>query len=271
MTNSVERVGVIRQFFSGVGMLGQGFSVWRTAPGLMLLGVVPAIIVAVLFVAGFIALGVNLDGIVTALTPFASAWDEPFRSLVRGLIAVAFVVVAALFVVNTFTTLTMIIGQPFYERIWKHVESRTGTSVSPPDVGFWAAARRGMADGIRMLAPTIFAGLGLFVLGFIPVVGTILAAILGALVGGWFLAVELTGPAFESRGKSLSERRQALKSQRPLVVGFGLASYLVFLVPLGAVVMMPVAVAGAAILSARILDADRPGGGASVGPSQTTS
>lgn len=247
-------------------MLGRGFGVWRTAPGLMLLGIVPAFIVAVLFIAGFVALGVNLDAIVVTITPFAAEWTEPFRSGLRILIGVAFVIVAVLFIINAFTAVTLIVGQPFYERIWKHVESRAGTRPTPPDVRFWEAALRGVVDGIRMLIPTILAGAALFALGFIPVVGTILAAVLGALVGGWFLAVELTGPAFESRGKSLTERRAALRSRRPQVVGFGLASYLVFLLPLGAVVMMPVAIAGAAILSGKILESES---GIPVEPSST--
>ena len=260
--------GALRQFLSGVGMLGQGFTVWRTAPGLMVLGLVPAVIVAALFVAGIIALGVNLDVIVRALTPFASEWDEPFRAAFRILVGLAFAVAAVLFIINTFTTITLIVGQPFYERIWRHVEARSGGVSVAHDTGRWTAALRGVADGLRMLAPTILAGIALFALGFIPVVGTILAAVLGALVGGWFLSIELTGPAFESRGKTLSERRRSLKTRRAQAVGFGLASYLVFLIPLGAVVMMPVAVAGAAILSRHILD----GSNADVidEPSQTT-
>lgn len=250
-------------------MLGQGFTVWRTAPGLMVLGLVPAVIVAALFAGGIIALGVNLDAIIRALTPFASEWEKSLRVAFRILIGLAFAVAAILFIINTFTTITLIIGQPFYERIWRHIETRSGGVAVAHDTGLWEAALRGVADGLRMLAPTILAGIALFTLGFIPVVGTILAATLGALIGGWFLAIELTGPAFESRGQTLSERRRSLKTYRAQAVGFGLASYLVFLIPLGAVVMMPVAVAGAAILSRHILD----GGNHEPidAPSQTTS
>lgn len=230
---------------------------WRTAPALMLLGIVPAVIVAALFAVGVLALGINLEAIVVTITPFAADWSEPLRSGFRVLIGLALTVVAVLFIINAFTAVTLIVGQPFYERIWKHVESRAGATTDPPDVGFWAAASRGVSDGLRMLVPTVLAGVALFALGFIPVIGTIVAASLGALVGGWFLAVELTGPAFESRGKSLSQRRTALRARRPQTVGFGLASYLVFLIPLGAVVMMPVAVAGAAILSGHILGSER--------------
>lgn len=234
-------------------MLGRGFGVWRTAPGLMLLGLVPAMVVALAFVAGIIALGVNLEAITVAITPFASEWDEPLRSGFRVLTGLVLVVVAVLFIINAFTAVTLIVGQPLYERIWQHVERLAGGIPDAPDVSFLAGAWRGVTDGIRMLIPTLLAGAALFALGFIPVAGTIISAVLGAILGGWFLAVELTAPAFESRGKTLTERRRVLRAHRTTTVGFGLASYLVFLIPLGAVLMMPVAVAGAAILSSSLL------------------
>lgn len=240
-----------RDFFAGVGLLGRGFAVWRTAPGLMLLGLIPALIVAVLFAVGIVALGLNLEGIAAAVTPFANGWDEPWRTGIRVVAGLAFLAVAVLIVINTFTTVTLIVGQPFYERIWRHVEEREGGIGAEASTGFWRSTGRGIADGLRMLLPTLLVGLGLFLLGFIPVVGTVLAAVLGAFVGGWYLTIELTGLAFEARGVGLRDRRRALRSRRALTQGFGVATYLLFLIPLGAVVVMPAAVAGATLLARR--------------------
>ena len=39
------RPSVFREFATGVSLLGRGLGTWRTAPGLMLLGMVPALIV----------------------------------------------------------------------------------------------------------------------------------------------------------------------------------------------------------------------------------
>jgi CysZ protein len=44
-----------------------------------------------------------------------------------------------------------------------------------------------------------------------------------------------------------------LRANRPLAVGFGAAVFVCFLVPLGAIVTMPAAVAGGALLSRRVL------------------
>lgn len=246
---------VIPQFFTGVGYLFRGFGVWRTAPRLMILGMVPALLVGAVFVAGFILLGINLEMIVTAATPFANPWDEPYRTGARVIAAAALLVVAFIIIVFTFTTVTLIVGAPFYEKIWHHVESRFG-EVPEDRRGFWRTLGSGIGDGLRMLVPTLLVAIPLFAVGIIPVVGQVLSPILGAFFGGWFLAVELVGTAFDARGKTLRERRATLRSLRPMTLGFGLATYLLFLVPLGAVIAMPAAVAGATLLARRELGED---------------
>lgn len=252
------RPGVFRDFFRGVGFLGEGLRLWVTAPRIMLLGVVPALIVGAVFLAGIVALGLNLENIAAAVTPFANAWDEPFRTGIRVVAGLAFLSVAVLIVIYTFTTVTLIVGDPFYEKIWRHVEQRFGPVPEGAASGFWRTLWGGIGEGLRILVPTVFLGLALFLIGLVPLVGTILAAVLGAFAGGWFLTLELAGHAFEARRKTLRERRRALRGRRAMTLGFGVATYLLFLLPLGAVVVMPAAVAGATLLSRRVLGADSP-------------
>ena len=245
--------GFFKNFVVGAGFLFRGFTVWRTAPGLMFLGLLPALIVAVLFAAGIIALGINLETLAAVATPYAETWDEPFRTGIRVVVGLSFLAVAILLVINLFTAVTLIVGQPFYERIWRHVEERNGGIPSERSPGFWASFGRGIVDGLRMLAPTLGVALGLLVLGFIPVVGQGVGLVLGAIAGGWFLSLELVGFAFDARGKSARERRKELGARRAMTLGFGVVTYLLFLVPFGAIVVMPAAVAGATMLSRREL------------------
>jgi CysZ protein len=44
-----------------------------------------------------------------------------------------------------------------------------------------------------------------------------------------------------------------LRANRPLTLGFGVAVFLCFLIPLGAILLMPAAIAGATLLSRRAL------------------
>lgn len=228
---------------------------WRTAPGLMVLGMVPALIVGAAFAAGFIALGINLEAIVTAATPFADNWQEPFRLGARVVLGIALLVAVFIVLLLVFVTVTLFVGAPFYEKIWRHVESRYG-AVPEDTRGIVRATWSGIGDGIRMLLPAVLVAIPLFLVGLIPVVGQVLSPVLGAFFGGWFLAVELVALAFDSRGKTLSDRRATLRSRRPMTLGFGLATYLVFLLPLGAVIIMPAAVAGATLLARRELGLD---------------
>ena len=243
--------GIARNFLTGVGLLGQGFRVWGTAPKLMLLGVIPAFIVGAVFVTLFVVYGSNLDRLAAWVTPFADGWDEPLRIGMRFLAGFALFAVALLVLVYTFTAVTLAIGDPFYERIWRHVEARDGIVPDEGVTGFWRSLGRGIGDALRLIVPAVFIGLGIFAIGFVPLVGQLLGPVLGALVGGWFLALELTSRAFDSRGATFGQRRKALGAQRATTLGFGVATYLLFLVPLGAVVAMPAAVAGATLLARR--------------------
>ena len=77
--------------------------------------------------------------------------------------------------------------------------------------------------------------------------------VLGAIVGGGLLALELTGSALLPARQALAERRQVLRRNRTLALGFGVSVFVVFLIPLGAILFMPAAVVGAALLTRRCL------------------
>jgi len=249
-----SRRGLVPDLLTGVGYLGRGFGMWITSPKLMLLGALPAVAVGAVYLVGIVLLLVNLDRLVTWATPFANDWAEPVMLTTRVAAALVFVLVAALFVVYTFTAVTLVVGDPFYERIWRAVETNLGNPPTAPERGFWGSLGRAIGDGLRLLLPAVGVGLLLLAGGFIPLVGPILVAVLGAVLGGWLLAVELTGFAFDARGFTVRERRRALRARRGISVGFGAAAYLLFLVPFLAVVAMPSAVAGAAMLSRDTLE-----------------
>jgi CysZ protein len=81
--------------------------------------------------------------------------------------------------------------------------------------------------------------------------------VLGAIVSGFFLTVELTALPLERRGIARKERFALLRGNMTMSLGFGVPFFLVFLVPLAAVIAMPAAVAGAAMI-VRGRPADRP-------------
>jgi len=220
----------------------------------MFLGMIPAAIVGVLSIALFITIIVAIEPIAVFVTPFAADWDELPRAAIRFVAGLALLLASILIIVNTYTTVTLMVGDAFYRKIAAHVDARHGALTTPAPEGLWKDLRRGLSEGLRVLFPTVGLALLVFGLGFIPVVGTIIAAAAAALLGGWLLVVELTNIPFESRGIHLTARRRALRGSRAMSVGLGAATYLVFLIPFGAVIAMPAALAGATLLTRSLLD-----------------
>ncbi|MFC0008135.1 EI24 domain-containing protein [Micromonospora siamensis] len=245
--------GAARRFLGGAGLLLRGLGLYVRSPGLMLLGVIPALISGALFLTALGALVYFADDLAAWATPFADGWSSTARGLVRVIAGLAFVGVGGLLGVVTFTALTLAIGDPFYEKISERVEDRLGGTPGAVEVPFWASLRRSVADSLRLVGFSVLVGIPLFAAGFIPVVGQTVVPVIGGAVGGWLLAVELVGAPFSRRGLRLPDRRATLKADRPTALGFGVAVFVCFLIPLGAILVMPAAVAGATLLTRRSL------------------
>ncbi|HEX5857648.1 MAG TPA: EI24 domain-containing protein [Microbacterium sp.] len=240
----------MREFIGGVATLLRGFAYWRRRPGLMALGLIPAAIVALVLVAGLVAWGFALPGVTEAITPFANGWPGLWRDVVRSAIGTAMFGAALVMVAVTFTALTLIVGEPFYERIWRAVELDLGQAVPDEDYGFWRSVGDGLSLVARGAGIAVVAGL----LGLIPVIGGVLGTIFGVAFTGWLLADELSSRALAARGLDRGARAALRRGNRARVLGFGVATQLCFLVPLGAVATMPAAVAGSTGLAKELID-----------------
>jgi CysZ protein len=246
-------LGAVRQFLTGAGLLGRGLGLVLRSPRLLALGLLPALIAGVLYA---VALGVLIDflpRLSAGATWFADGWAAGWRDLIRVLAGIGVAGVAVLLGILTFTAVTLLIGDPFYERISELVEDQFGGVPDAVEVGFWRSLARSLVDSVRLIGLSILVGIPLFLLGLLPFVGQTVIPVLGGAIGGWLLAVELTGVPFQRRGQRLRHRRKALRAQLPLTLGFGVAVFLCFLLPLGAILLMPAAIAGATLLSRKVL------------------
>lgn len=214
----------------------------------MALGLVPAAIVGALFLAGLVTLGVFLPALTEAMTPFADGWPGVWATVIRVTVGTALFAAALVLVAVSFTALTLIVGDPFYERIWRAVEADAGTPVAEAAYGFW----RSVADGLWLVVRGIGIALAATLIALIPAVGGVLSTIFAVSFTGWLLADELTSRALIARGLTSQDRRRLMRRHRGRMLGFGVATQLCFLVPLGAVVTMPAAVAGATLLGREV-------------------
>ncbi|MYT26859.1 hypothetical protein GTW69_42465, partial [Streptomyces sp. SID7760] len=233
-------------------------------------GLLPGLLALVLYTGALIGLGYGADDLTAWATPFADGWGSPWLGLFRGFLT-ALVFGLGLFVaVITFTAVTLLIGQPFYESLSEQVDRSVGGDA--PESGLplakelWISAR----DSIKVLVRVLLYGILLFALGFIPVVGQTVVPAIGFCVSGFFLTEELTAVALQRRGVELKERLVLLRGRRAMALGFGVPLVLAFLVPLVAVFLMPGAVAGATLMVRELRAEDAEGSaeeeGARTGP-----
>lgn len=230
---------------AGGSYLLRGFGMWRRRPGLMVLGMVPALIVFVLLATALVLLLLNLADLASWLTPFADDWDDTARTWLRLGVALVLVVAAVALSAMSFTGLTLMVGEPFYERIWRETEAMLGGAVPDGNLGL----ARAVKDGIVMILIGVATAAVVLALGFLPLVGAVAGAVLGFVVSGRILAAELIARPLEARGMDRVARKALLRPHNRRVLGFGLATQAFFLVPLGAIAVMPAAVVGATMLA----------------------
>lgn len=245
-------MSAVREFFAGVGTLARGFGFWRVRPGLMWLGLVPAVIVGAVIVAAVVVLVVFLEPLTLALTWFAADWGS-WRDILRVLLGVALVIGVLFLAARTFTAVTLLVGAPFYDRIQQAADDAQGEVAEATPPAFWAS----VGATLVLILQSIGVSVIVVLIGLVPAVGSALAAVAGFALTAWGLSRELTFTPLVRRGLDRVQRSRVRGARRARTFGFGLAVQLCFLVPLGAVVVMPAAVAGSAFL-ARDLLAARP-------------
>ncbi|WP_344939306.1 EI24 domain-containing protein [Sphaerisporangium flaviroseum] len=231
----------IKYFFQGLGWVARHPRQW-------LFGLIPALIALALYIVALVLLGTYAGDLAAWVTPFADGWSSGARDALRFLLGIVIFGLGLVLAVITFTAVTLLIGEPFYEKLSEHVEEDMGGVRKAADIPVWRSIIRSVRDSLITLGYVLLFTIPLFILGFVPVIGQTVVPVLGAAVSGFFLTVELTTLAMERRGLARKQRFAILRGDRSPALGFGVLVFLIFLIPFGAVFAMPAAVAGATIM-----------------------
>lgn len=230
-------------------MFGQGLGILLRSPRLLLIGAVPAVLTTLLLLGGMVALVYWFTDLGAWLTPFADDWSEGWRTTIRIAAGVALIGLAMAVGQIAFSALTLAIGGPFYEHIAEKVEDGLGGVPDAVDLSFAKLLWLGLRDGLLLVLRSLMFTIPLFFAGFIPVAGQTVVPVLLALVTAWFLALELIAVPFYRRGMDLKQRRLVLRKRRALALGLGLPASLLCLIPLAAIIVMPVAFVGGVLVA----------------------
>lgn len=243
-----NKPSALREFLQGAKTLFQGFLWFRKHPKAMLMGLIPAAIVGSVLGTVLIVLFFNVGSIVSALIGFTEGWANGIATAVEIAIGVALIGGSIVGAVLSFTALTLIVGDSFYTKIWEEVEvSENG--VKPEGEPTFVD---GLKDGLSLFGKGILVAIIALLLGLVPLIGAWLSTVVGSALTGLLLADELTGRAMNARGISHKTRSAFIRNHRPRAIGFGVATQLCFMVPLGAVFVMPAAVVGSTKLAAHV-------------------
>ena len=257
---------LLRDFSTGVGLLARGFGLIFSSPRRLLVGVLPALITAVLMLGGLALLAYTITDMASWATSFADSWSGSLRNSLQIAVGVSIIIFSFGISVLLFTAVSLIIGGPFYEYIAEQVEDELGGVPEAERATWWRCALVGARDAVLLVSISLLLAIPLFLAGFLPVVGQTVVPVIAVCVNGYLLGIELTAIPFTRRGKSLKVRRQVLRRRRALVLGFAVPAYLLCLIPLAALVVIPAAMAGGTVLAHRLLSEHGPLSGTAAMP-----
>jgi CysZ protein len=249
----------VRDFVTGVRYFGRGLGLLASRPRLLLIGVLPAVLTTAILLGAMTALIANLGHLSALVTPFAAGWPAGWRTATRFAAGLALLGTAVSLGLVGFTAVTLTVGGPFYERIAERIEDELGVAQDPVDLSSRKLFLRGVRDSIVLVLRSLMFTVLLFLAGFLPVVGQSAVPVLGALATGWFMALEVVAVPFYRRGIDLRRRTAMLRRRRMLAVGLGLPAALLCMIPLAAIVVMPVAFAGGVLVALDVLGLAPPG------------
>lgn len=247
----------------GVRLIGRGLRMWSRSPALMGWGLIPGVLAGALLTAAWLTVALQAPSWSASLVGLVTDADAWWVRLMEFAAAVGMVVGASLLAVYLFTTLTLALGGPFFDRLSQRAAAMVGLALEDPAESPWRSLTRSLGESAVRLALTAVTAVFALLIGLVPVVGSVSAFILTSTVGGFFLAMELTATPAGGRGYvTRASRSRLLRHRRALTQGFGTGVYVLFLIPGVAVLMMPAVVVGATLLVNELLTGQSPSLGA---------
>ncbi|HEY5820783.1 MAG TPA: EI24 domain-containing protein [Propionibacteriaceae bacterium] len=241
------------EFAAGVGLLGRGLGLMVRRPRLFWLGALPPLITSILFVIIVVLIATNLTDIAGWLTPFADGWSPGTAEVIRVLVAIGFLTGSILLMVLSFTTLTLALGSPLYDKISEYVDEEFIDPPEPLDEPVRVSAVRAVRQSVALIVVGAIGAVVFLLVGLIPVAGSIVAAVGSAVFGGWMIGTELVGSPLERRGVlTLAGRRTAMRTRRARSLGLGVPTFLLLSLPFVGIVAFPVAMAAGTILARQL-------------------
>ncbi|HVK72998.1 MAG TPA: EI24 domain-containing protein [Kofleriaceae bacterium] len=238
----------------GVRDVGRGYSLLRKHSSLWGWVIAPAAVTLVLLGATIWGVLRLADPLVAKAARWLPDWLAGWASGLLWLLVVAALAIGALLV---FVTIAGTVAGPFNELLSEAVEQRL-TGVRGPRfslTGFLRALVVGLVHGVRRLVVYLVGVVVVFAIAFIPVIGTIAAAVLGFLLAALSASYDCYDAVLSRRDLSYAAKQAYLRKHRARTLGLGAAVAGLLLVPVVNLAALGLGAIGAT-LAARELDGE---------------
>lgn len=237
------RPGLLRRAAAGAWHVPAGFAFLARHPRLWPLSALPALLAMVC-----VGLGVML-GIL--LVPRVEAFVLPEPGRLPEWLALPLSVLLWIATVGAGGFLglgvALALAAPLLDQLSRRVEARARGVARDASPGLAFEVAQAMRGALYFLV----AAPGVFLLGFIPLVGPFLSLMWGARA----IALQMTDPALSRRGLRFADKRRWHREWRAESQGFGLAGMLGFVVPFANLLLGPALVTGGTLLVLDLEDA----------------
>jgi len=236
----------MRDLATGLGDVGRGFAVLNAHPRLWKWVIAPAIVSLVLLAAAVLGILHLVHPVVDWATAHLPSWLASVAGPILTVVVVGALGFAGLFV---FTAVAGMVAGPFNELLSEHVEAELLGRPAPPFSlrEFAHGAVLGIFHGLRRLVAALLSLVLVFALGFVPVVGTIAAIVVGAWLAASAASYDCYDAVFGRRMMAYRDKLAYLARHRGRTLGLGLGVAGMLLVPGLNLIALGVGAAGATV------------------------
>jgi CysZ protein len=232
----LRRPSLPRRAAAGAWHVPAGFAYLLRNPGLWPLAALPALLAALLLFFGAILglfLGPHVEAALGPSPGKFPVWIELPVSLLLWTATIGAGVFLGL-------GLALLLAAPILDQLSRRVEARVRGLAADSGKGLrWEAGQ-----SLRGALYFVLAAPGVFLLGFVPVLGPFLSL----MWGGRAVAFQMTDPALTRRGLGFAAKRRWHRAWLPESQGFGVAGMVGLLVPFANLVLGPALTVGGTLL-----------------------
>jgi CysZ protein len=192
----------------------------------------------------------GIDALVASLPDWAAA----LGSMLRVLLVVG-LLVATGFVLVRFG---VVLGSPWYGRLSERIERIERGRVPAARRGMLADVARALGHELKKLSLVLGAWALLLVVSLVPLVGPVVGLAGGLVVAATVACLDFLDPTLERRGLGFRAELGYARRALPTSAGFGLACLALTSVPFLNLLLVPLCVAGGALLVCDRPDDGRP-------------